>query len=133
MGGVSANDMVRNLRGKTINPRIRVEDVPDDSGVHFAVQCRHCYDPQCVKSCICGALTIVDGVINHDPDKCVGCFTCVLTCPYGCIMPDDSNDNDGRHIVQKCELCLKNTVGTPACVAHCPNNAIVFEERGAAL
>jgi Fe-S-cluster-containing hydrogenase component 2 len=29
--------------------------------------------------------------------------------------------------VQKCELCTQND-GIPACAAHCPNQAIVFEE-----
>jgi carbon-monoxide dehydrogenase iron sulfur subunit len=32
--------------------------------------------------------------------------------------------------VQKCELCVNTTAGTPTCVKGCPNNAIVFEERG---
>ena len=31
--------------------------------------------------------------------------------------------------VQKCELCLENISGYPACVEGCPNRAIVFEER----
>ncbi|MDR2531183.1 MAG: 4Fe-4S ferredoxin [Oscillospiraceae bacterium] len=125
LGGKTASDMVRNLKGRKINARIRVEDGANDGKINFAVQCRHCYDPMCVKSCISGALSISDGVINVDTEKCVGCFTCVLTCPYGCVMPSD----DG-HVVQKCELCLSNAVGSPACVEHCPNHAIVYEERG---
>jgi carbon-monoxide dehydrogenase iron sulfur subunit len=31
--------------------------------------------------------------------------------------------------VQKCELCVQSG-GIPACVTGCPNNAIVFEDRG---
>ena len=31
--------------------------------------------------------------------------------------------------MQKCELCLENACGAPACVAGCPNGAIVYEER----
>ena len=54
----------------------------------------------------------------------VGCVTCVLVCPYGALAPGE----DG--IMQKCELCLENACGTPACVAGCPNKAIVYEERG---
>ena len=36
-------------------------------------------------------------------------------------------------IMQKCELCLKNASGEPACVKGCPNRAIVYEERGEAI
>ena len=113
-------DMVKTLKNTRINPRIRIEE---EKGISFAVSCRHCEEPLCVKSCITGALTRENGVITFNHDKCVGCYTCILSCPYGAIMPSD----DG--VVQKCELCLKNASGSPACVQHCPNQAIVFEER----
>ncbi len=114
-------DMVAALKDQPIFPRIQIEE---GDGVNFAVNCRHCDDPLCVKSCITGALQIHDGVITVDPDQCVGCYTCILTCPYGAVMPAA----DGR-VVQKCELCLQNTCGEPACVKGCPNRAIVYEER----
>ena len=34
---------------------------------------------------------------------------------------------------QKCELCLENSCGEPACVKGCPNRAIVYEEREEAV
>ena len=114
------DDMVKALKGKTIAPRIRVEE---SDSINFAVSCRHCDNPLCVKGCISGALSIQDGVISIDSDKCVGCYTCVLSCPYGCISTSEAG------AVQKCELCTKNADGIPQCVAGCPNNAIVFEER----
>ena len=80
-------DMVKALKGKPIYPRIRVEDSGKDD-IHFAVSCRHCTDPICVKSCISGALSIQDGVISVDQSKCVGCLTCVLVCPYGALAPN---------------------------------------------
>ena len=85
------DDMVLALKGKPIFPRIHVEG---DERISYAVSCRHCDDPLCVKSCIAGALSKVDG------------------------------------IMQKCELCLENACDEPACVAGCPNRAIVYEERG---
>lgn len=113
--------MARVLKGVTINPRIRIEE---HDGISFAVNCRHCHEPLCVKGCITGALTRENGVIKIDRDRCVSCYTCILSCPYGAVSPSE----DGA--VQKCELCTKTIVGTPACVRGCPNGAIVFEERG---
>ena len=115
------NDMVRALKDMKINPRIKIEE---RAGISFAVSCRHCREPLCVKGCITGALTITDGVITIDSERCVGCYTCILSCHYGAIAPGD----DGA--VQKCELCMKSRNGMPACVLGCPNGAIVFEERG---
>ena len=113
-------DMVVALKDKKIFPRIRVEG---EDRITFAVSCRHCADPICVKSCIAGAISKRDGVVRIDRKKCVGCLTCVLVCPYGALAPGE----DG--IMQKCELCLDNACGAPACVTGCPNRAIVYEER----
>ena len=112
--------MVRALKDKTIHPRIHIEG---DEKITYAVSCRHCTNPLCVKSCISGALRLVDGAVCIDHDKCVGCYTCILVCPFGAL----AQDEDGA--IQKCELCLKNACGVPACVAGCPNQAIVYEER----
>ena len=113
-------DMAAALKGQPIIPRIHVED---GDNISFAVSCRHCTDPICVKSCIAGALTQENGVIRVNREKCVGCLTCVLVCPYGALAPGQAG------VMQKCELCLQNACGEPACVQACPNRAIVYEER----
>lgn len=113
-------DMVRALKGREIFPKIHIEN---GGSITYAVSCRHCTDAICVKSCISGALSKKDGAVCIDKAKCVGCFTCILVCPYGAI----SQGADGA--VQKCELCLENACGSPACVQGCPNRAIVYEER----
>ncbi len=115
-----ADDMVKALKNKKIYPRIHIED---DGKITYAVSCRHCEDPLCVKSCISGALTKENGTVVIDRNKCVGCLTCVLVCPYGAVR------QDGQGAARKCELCLKNSAGAPACVSGCPNRAIVYEER----
>ena len=114
------DDMVKALKDKDLRPRIHIED---GESIHFAVSCRHCEDALCLKSCIAGAISKQDGVVRIDKNKCVGCYTCVLMCPYGAIMPGNGT------AVQKCELCLNNSCGEPACVKGCPNAAIVYEER----
>ena len=107
------SSMVKALKDHKIAPRIRIEE---RNNISFAVSCRHCTDPLCVKGCISGALTIVDGAVQIDSGKCVGCYTCILSCPYGALST-------------KCELCAKNAFGQPMCVQGCPNKAIVYEER----
>ena len=71
-----------------------------------------------------GARTRQNAMIASDENKRVGCFTCILSCPYGAIDPDET-----VHVMQKCELCTKNGAGEPLCVKNCPNQAIVYEER----
>ena len=114
-------DMARALKDITINPKIKIEEEGD---VSFAVSCRHCREPLCVKGCITGALSVNDGVITINKERCISCYTCILCCPFGAVSPS------GDGAVQKCELCVQTTAGTPACVKGCPNGAIVFEERG---
>lgn len=114
-------DMARALKGIKISPRIKVEEM---GGISFAVSCRHCNEPLCVKGCITGALTKNDGVVVINKDRCIGCYTCILSCPYGAVSPSE----DGA--VLKCELCINTHIGSPQCVKGCPNGAIVYEERG---
>ena len=114
-------DMVKALKDKPVFARIRVEEKDNNT---YAVSCRHCKDPICVKSCISGALSKDEsGAVVIDQDRCVGCLTCILVCPYGAVSVGEGG------VVQKCELCLKNSCGEPACVKGCPNRAIIYEER----
>ncbi len=114
-------DMVKALKDKPVFARIRVEE---KDNITYAVSCRHCKDPICVKSCISGALSKDEsGAVVIDHDRCVGCLTCILVCPYGAVSVGEGG------VVQKCELCLNNSCGEPACVKGCPNRAIIYEER----
>lgn len=113
-------DMVKALKDKQIKSRITVEQ---RGTISFAVNCRHCTEPLCVKSCIGGAITSKNGVIVIDQSRCVLCYSCIMACPYGALMPAVEG------VMQKCELCTTNSQGQPACIQGCPNKAIVFEER----
>ena len=63
----------------------------------------------------------VTGTIAVDAEKCIGCWTCIVACPYGAL----TRDGD-RKVVAKCDLCPGSDI--PACVANCPNEALVLVE-----
>ena len=51
---------------------------PHHDGITFAVNCRQCTEPLCVKACIGGALSLENGVVVIDQSKCVGCYSCIM-------------------------------------------------------
>jgi carbon-monoxide dehydrogenase iron sulfur subunit len=103
-------------------PRVLVEE---EGPLSFAMQCRHCAEAHCIEACITGAIHRDDltGAILCDEEKCVGCWMCVMVCPFGAIR----RNVDGSKAISKCDLCAGEE--TPVCVAHCPNEALVYEER----
>jgi len=103
-------------------PRIRVER---KSEICFAVQCRHCDEPWCVYSCLTGAMhkDPATGLVAVDQDRCIGCWACMMSCPYGALVRDAS-----RKVVAKCDLCPEHEV--PVCVVNCPNEALVMSVDG---
>jgi carbon-monoxide dehydrogenase iron sulfur subunit len=114
-------DMVKAFAGGN-RPAARLK-IEEGGDICFAVSCRHCTEPLCVKSCITGAMTKgEDGKVSVNETKCVGCFTCVLVCPYGSVVTGDGK------AIKKCDLCAER--GKPICVEHCPNMAVVYEDRG---
>ena len=103
-------------------PRLVVEQ---KGPLSFAIQCRHCKDAPCVSACVSGAMKKdKNGRITHDDKKCVGCWMCVMTCPFGVILMDIS----GKKVAAKCDLCSDRSM--PACVEACPNEALIYEENG---
>ena len=92
--------------------------------ISFALQCRHCEEPPCVEACLTGALYVDEetGRVLHDRERCVGCWMCIMVCPFGVIKPDQAE----RVVASKCDLCIE--AENPACVVHCPNEAIQLVE-----
>ncbi|MEW6244795.1 MAG: 4Fe-4S dicluster domain-containing protein [Bacillota bacterium] len=120
-----AHSASRNLfdaLAEAVPPRARVA-VERSGETNFPIQCRHCSDPQCVKACMTGALTQDprQGLVVQDTLKCVGCWMCVMVCPFGAIVQDNS-----RRVALKCDRCPNRT--EPACVEACPTKAITCQE-----
>ena len=118
-----SKDLIKAFKREQPRPlsRIRVEEAKP---VSFAVQCRHCEDPPCVIACLSGAMRIDEetGLVVHDAEKCMGCWTCLIVCPYGAIVMDVLD----LKAVAKCDLCPDLDI--PACVANCPNEALIYRE-----
>jgi carbon-monoxide dehydrogenase iron sulfur subunit len=108
----------------TVQSRIYVEPIP---GGAFPIQCRHCDDPLCVKTCVSKALYIDDetGAVMHDSKRCIGCRMCILACPFGVIAEQEMMDNDCA--ISKCDLCI-GKCDEPACIAACLTGALSYEE-----
>ncbi|MEJ2744383.1 MAG: 4Fe-4S dicluster domain-containing protein [bacterium] len=103
-------------------PRLIVEQ---EGPLSFALPCRHCEEAPCIAACISGSMyrDKKTGAVMNDPDRCVGCWSCIMVCPFGVIVRDVKE----RKVATKCDLCPDRDV--PICVASCPNEALVYEER----
>ena len=90
----------------------------------FAIQCRHCEDAPCIQACITGAMHRDPDTkaVHVDHEKCVGCWMCIMVCPFGAIQRGTVE----KKVASKCDLCVDREV--PACVENCPNEALVLVE-----
>ena len=88
-------------------------------GITISTGCHHCENAACVESCMSGAMykDKKTGQTLHDKDKCVGCWMCIMTCPFGALTRQKE-----EKIVLKCDLCPDKD--TPACVEACPTKAL---------
>lgn len=117
-----STDLIKAFKRESPRPlsRLRVEE---RGVVSFSVRCQHCEDAPCVYACLTGALSrdSDSGVVNVDKERCIGCWTCILVCPFGAIRQDAE-----QRKVLKCDLCQGKEI--PVCVANCPNEALAHVE-----
>ena len=98
--------------------RIYVEWVAPDKNV--PIVCRQCQEAPCLNACISGAISRnADGVVVTMEDKCIGCWTCIMVCPFGVI-----GRHLQKHIAFRCDRCQDQS--QPACVQACPTQALVY-------
>lgn len=90
---------------------------------NVSMSCNHCAEPLCVEYCPAAAYRkrAEDGIVVHDPARCIGCRYCTWVCPYGAPQYDSAAGH-----VRKCDLCVGEIDAgrEPACVAACPLRAI---------
>lgn len=115
-----SGDLFQMLREAVLSlPRKRVLFSNDKN---YPFSCRHCKDAKCVDACMAAALTFdeKEGMISRDDKRCVGCWMCVMVCPYGAIRP-----NIKTKIPVQCDKCKDK--GDPNCAKACPTHAIIWE------
>lgn len=135
-GGVS----VGSLQGPP-SPRLYLVCAED---VRVPVGCRHCEDAPCAAVCPNAAIYRTEHGVQVDESRCVGCKTCLVTCPVGAMEmaqiwetgkpvmrrvadPDDPENFkvEPALLASKCDLCIGREAG-PACVQACPEKALVL-------
>ena len=121
---------------------------PNVTRTFVSMSCMHCGEPACAKVCPAGAITKrgEDGIVVVDKEKCIGCKSCIMACPYGARYYRENEDGyfgtelneyeavmytampQGR--VDKCTFCVDRIDAggnePQACVAACPAGARVF-------
>ncbi|ACF14304.1 4Fe-4S ferredoxin iron-sulfur binding domain protein [Chloroherpeton thalassium ATCC 35110] len=103
--------------------------------------CMHCENTPCLSACPTGATyKTEDGIVRINYDRCIGCYACMIACPYDARYPYDGDDvekaealygSDCSHTmphVDKCSFCEHRVKSglEPACAATCPTGARIF-------
>jgi electron transport protein HydN len=127
--------------GETLSPanfRPRLK-VVKGLKVSAPVQCRHCENAPCVNVCPTNALIYSKNSVQLVAERCIGCQTCVIACPFGAMEMASvpvKQQNLGPVTVRsfvsqahKCDLCVDVADG-PACIPVCPTKALYFVDPG---
>ena len=97
----------------------------DAFGYYVSVACNHCDSPACMAKCPQGAISKDPdtGIVNNDPEKCIGCGTCAIACPYSAPKVDEEIKKAVR-----CDMCADRVAEgkQPICVEACPLRALDF-------
>ncbi|MDH3505155.1 MAG: hypothetical protein OEM58_11595 [Nitrospirota bacterium] len=106
-------------------------DLSNNNGIHsvaelatYALVCRRCADPHCVKACPFNALEQQKDqgsmLVRHNM-LCISCQSCSHACPYGTIYPEHV-----PLLIHNCDFCLdrRSEKDEPLCVKTCPNGAL---------
>lgn len=88
--------------------------------------CRHCEHAPCADACVSGAIRVDSrtGIVDIDSSRCVGCWSCVMECPFGAIVMVPT---EGGVRATKCDGCQTETI--PPCVRYCPTGALQASRR----
>ena len=120
-------------RSKEFNPEksaIRIVKIDELSSVtSLPVKCLQCENPPCLNVCPRSAISTNPntGARVIDPNRCIGCSSCIYACPFGAMVFDRSQKTPFV-----CDLCD----GDPLCAQLCPFGALKYvrnDEAGISL
>lgn len=121
------------LTPHTFQPRIHVIK---GVNVSTATACRQCEDAPCANVCPNGAISRDKGFVHVMQERCIGCKTCVVACPYGAmevvVRPVIRHSGAGLNVVaekaeaNKCDLASTARAVRPAwkCARRTPRCAL---------
>jgi carbon-monoxide dehydrogenase iron sulfur subunit len=87
--------------------------------------CRHCLTAPCVDACVARALRRDEAgdTVALDASRCVGCYSCVMECPFSAPLVGAASAKTGRSTaIAKCDGCA--ALSEPLCAGACPTGAI---------
>ena len=88
----------------------------------LSMACMHCADAPCVMACPCGCIAKdpETGFTIYDNERCIGCHSCSMACPFGA----PAFGAGGK--MGKCDGCAQRVLRgmLPACVKVCPFDAL---------
>ncbi len=98
-------------------PRITIKKA---NGFNIPLLCHNCEEAPCMTACLTGTRRRLaeTGWVETDYDRCVGCWMCVMACPFGAI-----TRSEGEHLARKCDGCT--SYKTAPCAAACKPGAII--------
>jgi Fe-S-cluster-containing hydrogenase component 2 len=88
-------------------------------GFYLPMSCQNCEKPFCTEVCPTKAChrDVKNQRVIIDKDKCIGCKTCIIACPFGHPFFDIH-----ERVTVKCDYCD----GTPQCVVFCSVKAVDY-------
>jgi anaerobic carbon-monoxide dehydrogenase iron sulfur subunit len=110
-----------------VNPsRARVHVVRFEEYVlEMPILCQQCESAPCMNSCPVKAIERDEhlGILKTNYDRCIGCRTCMMVCPFGATGYDPV-----ARKVYKCDQCD----GDPTCVSFCETKALQYVDASVA-